>query len=87
MTIFKNAQKLENEELKEVSGGYILDRNLEPGDVNYSYRWAVVDKEGYILQCFGSKEAAENYCRPGGSLFAKEITWEEYQELIENRKQ
>ena len=56
-------KKLDNEELKEVSGGYILDRNLEPGDKVYLFNWLVIDEKGYILQTFTRKEWAEKECR------------------------
>ena len=75
MAIFENAKKLNEEELKDASGGYIYNHM---GD---TYGWEVIDDNtGEVIDRNFHRSAAEEYCRAHGINPAR-ITWEELEKL------
>ena len=74
MAIFKNEKKLDNEELKDVNGGYIYDTGkLWIGNGNIYLSLEVIDdKTGDVIQEAKSYGEACSICKERG-LSTKEI--------------
>ena len=79
MAIF-DGNKLSEEELKEVQGGYLLDRGP-----TMLMRWYVIDNEGNRVDLFHDKWDAEQRCRELG-LSTDLITSEQWDRLQKTGK-
>ena len=82
MAIFENAKKLENEELKDVNGGYIYDTGeVFIGNGTFLLSLEVIDdKTGEVIQEARSYSEANSICKEKG-LSTKEIDWDQLSSL------
>ena len=89
MATFKNAKKLNDEELKQVNGGGIVYTGWK--NRNEPYRWDVIDeRDGRTVQIIvrrtwdDARNAALDIAKNWG-YGTRELTWEEVEQLRNNR--
>ena len=79
----EDTRKLDGEELKAISGGYIYDTG-EENELS-GQRWLVIDNKGNVIRACGSKVTAANYSKSQGWP-GKQLTDEEWQKLKGGKK-
>ena len=84
MAIFKNAEKLDNEELKDANGGYIYhaETSYAPG-YGFSSFEVIDDETGDVVESFGYQDDAKEYAKANGYSTVN-LTWPQLDSLRKN---
>ena len=80
----KSFNKLDDENISKVSGGYIFD-TAALGGFDPAMRWEVIDENGDVIGTTVSKMGAETLAKYNNQSDV-EITWEELQKLRASKK-